>query len=476
MSASGRRFHGDDGGSLILALAFLTMMSVITVSVLGLAMVSSRSTVSTRDRAGQLYAADGGVEWAVQKLTDANVCPTLDADFHGGVGTFDTQITGKTVTVQCKTTAVDQHTETVGGSTLLGGYAAILGNDNSGGLDLNGTQNQGPDFFFGGNVYSQGVVDVTSTQLGIGGNLELRAQECTPAGVVFPDGGQCSTGRPVPPDPLPAVKIPATALAPATVGSCTILYPGKYGSKPTFSSGKEYYLASGTYYFDGVGAMNLKGEVFGGAMGSTDQKLLPNTPCADDALAKSQPGRSSYNPVGTGVTIILGGNSDFRVQAGARVELFTRDAPESGTTAGVTLWARRDRVGVAPPTSAYNPRQPGEAAHLEHKNSDVLFHGLTYLPDLEVVLNKEPLNRAAGGASMFGGGLLAKLLTVNAEGNNGAQPAVVTLAGGITTRTYTTPRTTEVRVTATGTNGTNTVTAVIERTTDPPTIKSWRQG
>lgn len=39
----------------------------------------------------------------------------------------------------------------------------------------------------------------------------------------------------------------------------------------------------------------------------------------------------------------------------------------------------------------------------------------------------------------------------------------------------TTPRTTVVQATATGTNGAHTVTAVVDRTTTPPSIQSWRQ-
>lgn len=474
-----RRFGGEDGASLVLALAFLSLLGVFVASVLSFASVSFDNTVVTRTRSKQLYAADGGIEYGIRTLqtTPPAACNAVSASFTT-VGTTQT-INGKPVTVRCKTTAVDTTTQTGGGgSPLLSGYSAIIG---TGGVTIGGNNTQPPSFRFKGKVYSDGAMTVPNyTPVSIDGNLELRTQACLPPNVTVTSGNTCATGRPVPtvPSPIPTVTIPGSALAPRTLPSgCTILYPGKYGSggqtKPTFTQGSRYYLASGTYYFNDTGALDLRGEIFGGAPASSDTKQLAgNTPCSNDTEAHNQ--RTSYTAVGKGVTIILGGNADFRVQSdqNARIELYTREAPESGTTPGVSIWARNTAVG----TSGYNPRQAGAAINTEHKLAAVVLHGLTYLPNNEASLNKEPLNTTAGGSSIFLGGLVAQKLTINVDGNNGATPLVASIAGGGVTTTTTTPRKTVLEATAASTSGgANTVvTAVIDRPTSA--VDSWRQG
>jgi hypothetical protein len=472
------RRGGDGGASLVLALVFLSLLSVFIVSVLSLGSVSFTNTVVTRTRADQLYAADGGVEYGIRTLATnpPAACQSVGSTFT----TVGTQtINGKPVTVKCKTTAVDTTTQTTGGgSPLINPYAAIIG---TGGVTIGGNNTQAPSFRFKGNVYSNGAMSVPSyTPASVDGNLELRTQACLPPNVTVTSGHTCTSNRPVPglPSPVPTVKIPGTALAPRTVGSCTILYPGKYGSggqtKPTFSPGGRYYLASGTYYFNDTGALDLRGEVFGGTPASTDTKQLTAgyTPCSNDTEARNQ--RPTYTAVGKGVTIILGGNADFRVQSdtGARIELYTRESPESGTTPGVTIWARNTAQG----TTGYNPRHSGAALNTEQKLAEVVLHGLTYLPNNEASLNKEPLNLEAGGTSIFMGGLVAQKLTINVDGNNGSQPLVASIAGGGVTTTVTTPRKTTVEATAASTSGgaPTVVTAVIDRPTSA--IETWRQS
>jgi hypothetical protein len=482
---SSGRLRGEEGASLVLALAFLGLLGVFVASVLSFGAVSFQNTVVTRSHEDRLYAADGGIEWGVQQLAGEGVCPAVTGAFEGGVGTFPTQLNGKSVTVECMTTAVDTTTETTGStSPLIGNYSAIIG---TGGIQfVNDLAKQAPTFLFKGDVYSQGAITIGGTHRAeIDGSLQLETQPCTPANV-YPTGACTTAVPPNLPDPTPTVTIPSTAPPPQTVtlngDSCTILYPGKYGSggrsMPTFAGNGRYYLASGTYYFNDTGPLALKGEIFGGEPASTDTKRLTSTPCANDADAHNA--QTSFTAVGKGVTFILGGDADFRTQSanpGTRVELFTRESPESGATPGVTIWARGDTQFTS--GDAYNPRHGsgtgGAPIGSEHKLASVVLHGLTYVPGYVVSLNKEPINPAVNGTSMFLGGLVAEKLLINIDGNNGSEPLVASLAGGSTTVTVTKPRTTVLKATATGTEGTKVITAVVDRTTNPPTIRSWRQ-
>jgi len=99
MNAPERR---EEGSVLIIALIFLTTMSLVIGALVQLASVDLRNTVGTRDHRNTVYAADAAVQSAINTYRQNHVCP---------LATQAPAVNGKTVTVSCSATA----------STLPGG-------------------------------------------------------------------------------------------------------------------------------------------------------------------------------------------------------------------------------------------------------------------------------------------------------------------------------------------------------------------
>jgi hypothetical protein len=474
------RFRSERGSSLIFALAFISAIAVFSVAILGFARSGYQSTIATRVRTDRLYGADAGIEYGINVLrTDATKCPNAAA----GLVTLSASLAlnpspPTTVKVQCQTSAGSSQTGG-GGTTLLGGYSTIaVGTGVTNAIEVAGNTNGAPSFLYRGDVYSGANVSVPSAApTTIQGNLKLKTQTCTPANVTL-TGGACTSGVALPatsPNPL-LVKVPAAATQPTTTANgtgCTILYPGIYTSAPAFSVGQSYFLASGTYYFKGT-TLDLNGTVFGGepSAGET-QQLTGVSPCATDAIAKTK--KSTFTAVGKGVTIILGGNSEFRIQdTAAKVELYAR-AGETGATAGVSLWANTTTTGVITPA---NYTVSSGTAHIfdkAQKDANVVVHGLTYLPP-SAVWTREPLNAGAGGASQFMGGLYANQVHVEIDGN-GAVGDVAEMSG--TTVAAPSARTVTITATspATGGAGATVIVATVlpDQASETGRITSWRK-
>lgn len=101
----GRRAHGERGATLMLALAFLLLFSVVVAAVLVQTQTGLKTTSAVTSHDDKLYAADGGIDYGIQKVrTTASLCPDV-ASGQQSVGTID--LNGRTVTVTCKTLSGD---------------------------------------------------------------------------------------------------------------------------------------------------------------------------------------------------------------------------------------------------------------------------------------------------------------------------------------------------------------------------------
>ena len=68
------RMRGEDGGSLILALAFIMSMAIIIVSILDTATTSVLATERLQERRNTAYVADGTTNGAIQYMRSHGKC------------------------------------------------------------------------------------------------------------------------------------------------------------------------------------------------------------------------------------------------------------------------------------------------------------------------------------------------------------------------------------------------------------------
>jgi len=496
-----RRGRAEDGASLVVALAFLALLGAFTTAILTVSFTGFKTTEVVRSQDSELYGADGGTDVGIQLLrTNASYCP----DVSGSAQSLpDQTINGRTVHVTCQTLS-----GTAGGGTAPGGatYSVVITGypgptgtaaTLSSAVQTNSGQS-GDHVNLGGDVFNAGGFSFPASgfTLVVLGNLhELNAATtyCTNAkaatrkpqvnGTWSCDAGTAGT-VPVAPDPQPSLQVPA-ALAPATwttgsgASQCRVLYPGQYTTAPTFSTANNY-MASGMYYFHNAGSITFNGSVFGGAPG-TDAQLLAGSACSTDAAAKAHLAGVNDQVNGSGVEIVVDGNSRVTLSGSAseKMEFFLR-VPGGGAsegTAGVSFFAPRV-AGTG--YSAWNasPNPALTYAGGTDPTSQIVFHGLVYEPNSSLTA---PVLQNAGGAAMFGGGLVCQVITVNVPSggfSGGSTPALATLP----VPAPATPRTVVVIATALGATAgeaPTTETAVVTfgtSSTTPPTVTSWRKN
>jgi hypothetical protein len=489
--ATTRRAHGDAGTSLILALAFLALLGSFTAGILTVAYGAFKTTEVVRGAHNKDYGADGGADIAVQLLrADSSYCPSVS----GSASSLpDQTIDGRTVHITCQTLSGSAGGGGGGNSLspsplVITGYpgptgaAADLANgirtvgaaagvvlSVSGGPAFNAGNftlaNNGPKIVFDElHQYDAPTAYCTSSKLAA----------TTTANPTVSGAWTCEQpGSYAIPDVAPTLKVPpALAPAPVTAGACTILFPGKYTSAPTFSSTEQYYLASGVYYFEDAGNITFRGQIFGGQPAPGETQLFTSTPCANDTSANALVPNSAG---GAGVEIVLGGSSQISVTntSGEEMEFFTR-------TPSTTQQALEGTPGV----SLYAPRTAGAgylawsgsiAYDTTGNKSRVVWHGLVYAPNSPVGVWAWPRAADAQGA-FFSGGLVCQQLTVKANVDS-------TLAAfaRVTPPNPATPRRVVVTATAdalTPGDAPTVIKAVVQLGTSagaPVTVLSWRK-
>ena len=500
--ARSARFRGDGGASLILALAFLTLLGSSAAILLQVDYTGFKTTEVVRGQQDRVYGADGGVDYGIQTMrTNTSYCP----DSSAGAQTLPSQtINGKTVTVTCQTLSGSAGGGSAPGgatySVVVTGYPGPTGTaaNLSAAISTN-TGQSGDTVNLGGDVFNAGGFSLPSSgyKLTVLNNLhELNAVStyCTTAKAAarkpqVNGAWTCDAGIagvfPVAPDPLPTLQVPATnAPATWTTGSgssqCKVLYPGKYTSAPTFSTANNY-LASGVYYFSNVGNISFDGIVVGGAQG-TDNKLLGASACTTDAAAKAHLAGVNDQVNGSGVELVVDGNSRITIggDSSEQMEFFLRVAgnPATEGTAGIGLIAPRIAgVGYSAWNAVPNPALTfGAGSGGGDPTSQVAFHGLVYEPNSSLV---SPVLQNVNQVAMFYGGLVVQTLSVVAPSqgfSGGGTPVVaqIPVPSPATART--------VLVTATATQaGEAPVTessVIVLGTTSvtPPTVQSWRKN
>ena len=483
------RGQGEAGTSLILALAFLTLLGAFTAGVLTVAYTSFKTTEVVRGAQDKDYGADGGADVAVQLLrSSSSYCPAVSGT---PTNLPDQTIDGRTVHITCQTLSGNA-TGGPGGSLLQ--YALVVtGYNNPNGsapnlddaIKLTGSTHanisylKGPVFNAGGFSLSATAASLQITsdlhQYNDPPKLYCTASKAAAAtvGPVVSGTWTCELAATFPvPDPTPTLIVPsATAHAPVVQGTCTILFPGRYTSAPVFTRNQKFYLASGVYYFHNVGVIDLRGEIFGGQAPAGETKQVNATPCATDATANSLvPGSAS----GSGVELVLGGTSKLTVDdhPSAKIEMFSRvpAIPASEGTPGVSVYAPRVSGGN---WSAWNT---DKVLSMAGNKASMTFHGAFYAPDAPIDPAHAILN--PNDYPLFAGGVVAQKINIAFDNAGGLLTSTLS---GIVVPPVGTPRTVVVTATAdpiAAGEAPTVVKAVVQLDTSagtPATVLSWRK-
>lgn len=428
------RLRCERGASLVLVLAFLAGFGVFSGVLLAQIQVHEKVTETVRGLDNSGYAADGGLEYAVDALRrDPNSCA------NSGLGTQtlgSVTIHGTSVAVECQTygsgdpgngfgpgqfavittsTGPNSFTTQSGGTPIISGLGTgaetphLVAAFIAGGLNLlQNVQVQG------GDVDKQQAT-LSSPQCAVTPPTHL---------IMVAPYQYCTTVVSTPdyPNSLPTTHPVAAPAFWDKNGNCRVFYPGLYSSVPSLSLGKSNYFASGVFYFQNVGQWQITNgtTVVAGAPGSdTPASGFPSA-CATDADALGHNAGAAVSS--TGVKFILAGTSQFSVKNGS-AQLFTRVPTGASEGAGFSVQQVRssqaDAFWLAPNLGGANILETITG------NNALAVHGKVYVPEGPVSLFAT--NAVVG---QLDGGVVANTLALQAS--NSISPggfAVGTVSG-----------------------------------------------
>jgi hypothetical protein len=463
----------DEGAALAVALIFLLAVGIMIT--IGLTKTSSTAQAGylLRNQAQAQYAADGGVDRALQVLRSdlSNSTPTLctglsgpdpgpvDLTASGNSALPDTgglALNGRTVHYSCQTIAgnvptpggqnntnfaivtTDSSPGSITTANAVGNPIPVDGTIYLGNYPLNAGLKKEIDISDGGLVaYDNGNFDTCSAKL---------KTEATDIVTSSTASRTCTAQKPI--DAfvhviLPAAPstVPATPYVDVSVGSdtCRLFPPGKYTSAPALlgSSGHDAsanYFISGLYDFEGIGTWTIDNGsvVYGGQPNTTAGDVtagadISNTAChafagtdtaVNTALAAAftAAGKSlaNFSTWSHGTEWVFSGNSSLVVKKG-NLSLFS-PTPPAGEPSVSLLAARNDTWFTASETKdsgagRYTPWSGGtNVINNDNPNALMTINGKVLAPDAGV-----ELFASQPSVAVVRGGLVAKTIDLDAS-------------------------------------------------------------
>lgn len=432
---SRRRLREDDGAVLVLALLFITAIALLTTSVLARTTAATGKTAVERQFLTKRYAAEAGLEYAVQQIRQRpNLCPS-SATVNGDLLTPDDLLGSalpvnnpeQPLQVDCEVTSLND----IG----FGGYGLITRDPSAAGLQVIGAAST--ELKINGPVFLSDLDDPLKFDV-TDGDLLVRhdpatcpSAESLDVTLNSPHVLACvTTEAPDPVPTLPDMAMTNRGADPAGGNShskydCSAWQPGRYTS---INLDTNNYFASGVYYFEDVDLMLSKGSITGG-MPDDDNGETKTTQASckkangDQVTDADVNGAGSSN--GTGVKFILGGSSRIIADNPKGViELFARQAPSDAVAAAegtqrvsvMTVKSTTTRSGVTYTRSAHdftsvvfgvaNDSSGGGGSTLE-----MVVHGGVYAGDGLVQVRNNKAN------TQFRGGLVAGRLEISTSAN-----------------------------------------------------------
>ena len=414
MSTRRARATGDEGVALLLVLAFVLVMAVIVGALLHQSYATLRAARVTADVENRVYAANGGVDWAIQQIGQgvlgADGAPAC-ADPSQGTQTLASglALNSRTITVTC---TVDS-----GSSVGAGGWSVFITKPGAGVVAKPSAVN---DKAVAGPVYNAGSFAFDGTTSLRVQDGDVRTRSACPAeltvAVTPPYGcrGGVTTTMLTPLSPVNLTPFrDSIGFGPARVPdgdntspACRVFEPGRYDQPLALLSRAdgENYLRSGIYYLDDLGAMTVDNAiVVGGIPGEREQAELA-AGCATQTDSDT-----GYH---YGVVIVLGGSSTLELRYGSSVELFGYQDPGAGGASAISLYQIVNEWG---PTETSHPAGGTLASTSAGSRTDVVLHGLVYAPEARVSF----LGTNQSTASLTGGVVAAGLDLQSAPGSGG---------------------------------------------------------
>lgn len=410
-----------DGGTVLpMVLVATITMSLIVAGIAAFVSTGLRYGGVVEGRADRLAAADGGMRYAVERLSRgaSRICATAGGDYID-----PPDLNGATVTVRCQ--------QVGNGFGDINGWALILtGEEIPSGCtsaECKLIQTQGgasTQKLVGGPVYMNGLrfdtkapVEFRYSQLLY---TEADADGCdttsqtVPGNVSFDSAslGLACTPRPWSADAYPTTLYPdnpgmftepnlgvlpaasGTSLnpTPGFVGSCKVFYPGYYTTKPAL--GSYNYFMSGNYVFDGFTLDIKAAKVTAGRTAAVDtsslngsRQFLPNTNC-NAARDSDKDGITE-----AGVTFYLKNGAGFELDAHGTFEVLRRKQGKNYVSIHVlddSYTYNQDVINQGPGT-----------------NKDMALHGLVWAPQARMTFSNVT-NTADG--QLLGGAVLSNIV------------------------------------------------------------------
>jgi hypothetical protein len=371
----------------VLVLVLLTILSLGLGAMFADAGANLTMSTVVTGQDNKVYAADGGVEYALQQLrTDGSLCAAA-------VSLPNIAINGRSVLVSC--------TPTAGLGTSVSPWALVTTN-----LSTSG----GPQTI-DGPVSVSGAADLQS-QLTTNGDFRLSTCPLPPNLTVTPPFVPACPTMPMPDlDPGPSLpqSVPTATPSPAQpaylYNGCSIWEPGTYRANGQLALGPDNYFASGIYYFEDT-SINLSGQTAIGGQPGPDYQQAPALPPTACSSVTDKTAGVPDGSAGSGVELILGGTSTVSVNdAPAQLELFARvpASPVEGTP-GISI---RTVPSGAP--TGWKPTTSGHRVVLSSSGSKLAVHGYVYVPEASVSIH-------AAGNFGLAGGLYCWQATLNSSG------------------------------------------------------------
>jgi hypothetical protein len=409
-----RRFrtrpYDDRGSTLVLALVFVVVGSLVLMSVLALADTNERATIALNSKADSTAAAEGAANVAINSLRNgtfggSGTCLgsgntlSLPNFYQRQDGSQDSvrvtcDLDPSTTTAPIGTPGRALLTLDTTASGLLGPYGTWVTNPqltgSTGSLRVTGDVQSNSNI-----VIQPKVIVVPSGNLTSSGAIRA-SQGCTSGSGLFSPAPTCNTGSVVadPAYPIPSVAGLPTQAVPACAPIMTF-QPGRYtdvvsliqrtSSACQGGNGVLQFLP-GIYYFE-FGPSNVMvpwalsaGTVIGGAL-RTGVTLSSGMPLSNNCVSPvpTGPGWLAPSP-NDGVTFVFSGGSQMVVSGSAKVELCGRYAGHSAPIAVTGLPTTGTLATTCGSTSFPC------AAVVTATPTSLVVQGTVYLPTRELVL------------------------------------------------------------------------------------------
>ncbi len=450
------RRSDDSGATLIFALIFVTVVSLVIAAILSFVDTSMRTTLAVRDQADRSAAAEGAAQLAINAVrnsTFVNAAGTkcLGDDSLNLPGFYQSGGTTYSATVTCDPDTTDSvrggsSPITVAGGNRPGQAVLTLGADPADGLDA--TLGGNDVLTVHGDVYSNANITAQKNLTSDGAITAVGT--CSATGVMRsatgtlttnPKGPKCGGGvapaadpdYPTPPAPTTPRSVPDCPTTGKTITFSPGLYTdlaglnaitaGKGNGKKSGCPDVTFWFQPGVYYFDLGGEWDIPGtvRVVGGTPRAGVNLDNPTIPKACKApIPDEGQDPKTWTPPGpnAGVEFVFGGATNLVLQSGAQLELC---GTYNAKVPPIVLYGLKSDLGsgslkVSGEATTDCVRRLSTASGscpildtAKHPGSASYFQGTVYAPYGWV--NVE-LNNQAG--QMFRFGIIARKLSVTA--------------------------------------------------------------